>query len=641
MRSWGPKPLCIFQSASRLHRGTVQRTFQIKRHLLGTSEDAAKTAALSPAPAKEAHPSQFFSRSSRHNLPTEAERAEQPPRDLIKKVFTKASKATRETIAAHEQRHLKPSEISQRGRYSEGKWLIKKVFSEPSEAIRQKIAAHNQRHQNFSRAHVKSLDSTGKPSGSSQIESGGQPRIKNGRQPDQFKTGKYSVSDGQRPEDAKPNLFEKPNLWSRMSSRTARRVQMRSEFDPVVAGEAPKVATEQDKDPPKVRKRKLSLFEELFPEDAGKHDSSEEGLQQEDHDIPKLSLSELVENDALDDEYMKGRKLGIKQSKAASEEAFRAWNPSVLVLQAASPSLIDSDFRRITPKGKHINEWTGPGDYFKGNIPSSTTLTTNPNQPSPVIPARDPRTLKQETHYFLIFPNPAYARAYQKHVMHLHTLAQNYTPISLESPMMPPEGMLIEGKDVHNLIKDYSLAPPSQPLSLIALTPPLSAILRRLLRNKGYPEITQPTDKTGRAVLFWVEGFFPTTEQVQQLILRDGRARGMAWALLDGKYSIQQLDPDGSRPGDGDDDDGGGGGGGSDEAVVAAEQRGIRGGERREPDIRGYVKRTKLRWTIAFESENEARRFVRRWHLRPFADMFRDREHRGDYAPLVHAEYLW
>ena len=365
MRSWGPKPLCILQSASPLHLGTAQRIFQIKRHLVGTSEDAARTAAESPAPAKEAHPSQLIFRSSRHNLPTEAERAEQSPQDRFKKVFSEASKTTKEKIAAHQQRHQKSSEISKRGRYNEGKWLIKKIACGPSEEEGNDAGGSGRilRRQKYSRAHVRSLDSTGKPSDSSEIGSGGQPRIK---------------SDGQRPEDAKPNLFEKPNLWSRMSSRTARQVQMRSEFDPVVADEAPKVATKQDKDPSKVPKRKLSLFEELFPEEAGKHDSSEEDLQQEDKDIPKLSLPELVENDALDDEYMKGRKLGTEQRKAATEEAFRVWNPSVLVLQVASPSLIDSDFRRIAPKGKHINEWTGPGDYFKGN-------TFLPAQPLPPI----------------------------------------------------------------------------------------------------------------------------------------------------------------------------------------------------------------------------------------------------------------
>ena len=452
MQSWVPKPLCILQSASHLHGSTARRIFHIKRHLVGASEDAAKTAAQSSAPAKEAHPSQLILRSSRHNLPTEAERAGQPPPDRFKKVFIEASEATKEKSTAHKQRHQKSSEFLKRGRYNEGKRLIRKISPGLSEATQRKIAAHDQRHQKlieslngghdtkvkgvlkgrgrkgrgskgrgskgrgskgtvekfsshtqnqkrvaqgenaaqeeaggsgrefprqkYPRAPVRSLDSTGKPSDSSKIGSGGQPRIRFWPQPTQSQTREHSASDGQRPEDAKPIFLERANPWSRMSSRNAEQVRMRSEFDPVVADEAPKVAAKQDKDPSKVLKRRLSLFEELFPEEVGKHDSTEEDLQQEGHDVPKLALPELIENNALDDEYMKGRKLGFEQRKAATEEGFRVWNPSVLVLQAASPSLVDSDFRRIAPKGKHINEWTGPGDYFKGD-------TFLPAQPLP------------------------------------------------------------------------------------------------------------------------------------------------------------------------------------------------------------------------------------------------------------------
>lgn len=196
--------------------------------------------------------------------------------------------------------------------------------------------------------------------------------------------------------------------------------------------------------------------------------------------------------------------------------------------------------------------------------------------------------------------------------------------------------MLVKGQDVYSLLQDYTLVPPSQQLPLRALTPPppLSSNLLRLLRNKGYPEITQPQDKTGKSVLFWVEGFVPTIEQVQQLILRDGRARGMAWALTDGKDSIQQLDPKESRsiPNSNTED--------NDNDENAADWE--REAERREgPGFRDYVKRTRIRWTIAFEDENEARRFVRRWHLRAFSEAFGERVHRGDHRPLCHVEFLW
>lgn len=175
--------------------------------------------------------------------------------------------------------------------------------------------------------------------------------------------------------------------------------------------------------------------------------------------------------------------------------------------------------------------------------------------------------------------------------------------------------MLVNGEDVYSLLQDFTLCPPSQELEIMVITPPLSQSLRRLVDTKGYPEITQPLDKTGRSVLFWVEGYIPTTAQIQSLITRDGRHRGMAWALLDGKDSIQQLDADRKRHDKAEEDEHEDANepGNDDASETETEAQG-------KGQIRDYVRRTKIRWTIAFEDENEARRFVRRWHLRPFSE---------------------
>ncbi len=42
---------------------------------------------------------------------------------------------------------------------------------------------------------------------------------------------------------------------------------------------------------------------------------------------------------------------------------------TVLVLRGASPSLTEADFRRMIPKGKHIEEWAGEGSILKGVSP--------------------------------------------------------------------------------------------------------------------------------------------------------------------------------------------------------------------------------------------------------------------------------
>lgn len=144
----------------------------------------------------------------------------------------------------------------------------------------------------------------------------------------------------------------------------------------------------------------------------------------------------------------------------------------------------------------------------------------------------------------------------------------------------------------------------------------------------------------------------PSLAQVQGLVMRDGRLRGMAWGLLDGREAIQQLDPSSTSSKDSDDDDD------TDETLdTDAEQRAAMedGGQGKEGEapgdrqpssddrqaFRDYARRTRIRWTIAFEDENEPRRFVRRWHLRPFPEADKERGRRGDHAPVVHAEFMW
>jgi len=88
----------------------------------------------------------------------------------------------------------------------------------------------------------------------------------------------------------------------------------------------------------------LSLFEELFPEEVKKH------------------LNEVDDEDG----YTLGQGRPIGHTESASRAAFRQWNLAVLIIQRASKSLIESDFRRIAPKGQHIEDWKGPGDPLKG-----------------------------------------------------------------------------------------------------------------------------------------------------------------------------------------------------------------------------------------------------------------------------------
>ena len=111
----------------------------------------------------------------------------------------------------------------------------------------------------------------------------------------------------------------------------------------------------------------LSLFEELFPEEAkGKRSRTEAGDISQQNDIPRLPPPEL---DALDRSHVSFPTPAPKLiAREASVNAFRLDNPTVLVLSGASRSLVESDFRRIAPKGMHIEEWRGLGNILKSKI---------------------------------------------------------------------------------------------------------------------------------------------------------------------------------------------------------------------------------------------------------------------------------
>ena len=100
------------------------------------------------------------------------------------------------------------------------------------------------------------------------------------------------------------------------------------------------------------------------------------------------------------------------------------------------------------------------------------------------------------------------------------------------------------------------------------------------------------------------------------MLAKDGQDRGLQWGPLNGKGSIEALDP---APSEAD----------GTELPIADEPRKTK-------------KRFLQKWIIVFEDENEARRFVRTWHRMPYPFPLRDESAPyGEPPPLVHAEFLW
>lgn len=105
----------------------------------------------------------------------------------------------------------------------------------------------------------------------------------------------------------------------------------------------------------------LSLLEELFPEEVQKKRNrlSAKELQH----IPRLPLSTLTDETHESPNVVRG---GKHLEAFVERDSLRQWNISVLVIRRASRSLIESDFRRVAPKGQHIDDWKGPGDILRG-----------------------------------------------------------------------------------------------------------------------------------------------------------------------------------------------------------------------------------------------------------------------------------
>ena len=222
---------------------------------------------------------------------------------------------------------------------------------------------------------------------------------------------------------------------------------------------------------------------------------------------------------------------------------------------------------------------------------------------------RDSTTLEPSGRYFMLFPNRAYARTYQAHVTRLHQIAKTHTPISIESPLPLQPGVVVDGEDAYTLLQDYSLGPPSQKSRLRLLHSSYSAGTQQVLDQRGYRPLSGVTDKTGRCVLFSVDGRNLPTSEIKLSVAADGRDRGLAWDVSIEELNTLTLAANGS------------------EDLTSTEIDEIAG--------LGARRHAPCKWVMLFSNENEARRFIRAWHRRPFPSV------RCNNQALVQAEFIW
>ena len=167
----------------------------------------------------------------------------------------------------------------------------------------------------------------------------------------------------------------------------------------------------------------------------------------------------------------------------------------------------------------------------------------------------------------------------------------------------------MEGEDAHALLQNYTLCPPAQRLDLKLLSPFYSGKTKAVLQERGYRQLVEGDRKSGRSVLFWVDGQSLTATIIRNIVAADGRDRGLAWNMV-----VEKVEPPKAN---------------FDEDIEAENSDYEEGAEW------DSVRHTPSRWLLSFADENEARAFIRAWHRKPFPGA------RGEGLKLVRAEFLW
>ena len=376
-----------------------------------------------------------------------------------------------------------------------------------------------------------------------------------------------------------------------------------------------------------------SLLEELFPET-----SSTSQPQSEPRDrYPKLHLPDSTP-------VVRRENSNHTQSfKERVVESLHKQGEQVTVLQLTncSTELTEADFRRIIPKGKHIEGWHRDDDLYK------------------VVPGRDPLSLERLPFYYLLFKSAEAALAYQKNASRLHKLSALHQPANIFSAIPPPKGFIEEGEDITAAISSYNLLPTRHPMSLNVLMQPYNPALRNLVERGGYQPIAPSVDAKGNPiwrVLMHIEGYEPTPSDLFKIFSRDAYKHGMILPLRnESQTSIHRLRDminlkvsskavSSSRPrayGTFDQSS-------SDSEMTyddPAIQSMLGGVDEDSPSQQNQLVMNRVynRWVLDFDDEDTARRWSVRWHRRLLPELshtkgaWRDSEE----ARICNTELLW
>ncbi|KAF2281543.1 uncharacterized protein EI97DRAFT_463853 [Westerdykella ornata] len=388
----------------------------------------------------------------------------------------------------------------------------------------------------------------------------------------------------------------------------------------------PGIGNDSSKERPAPQSDSPSLLEELFPEAttyAQPHYTS-------NNPFPKLDLPKDVP--LIRPTYLEAP----KTARERITESFRTRQEAITVLQLVhcSTELTEADFRRLIPKGKHIESWIRDGEFDK------------------IIPGRDPLTLERLPFYYLLFKSPESALAYQNNAARLHKLAGLHEPSSIHSAIPPPKGMLEDGEDLNKVLSTYFLKPTSLKLTLHMLLQPYNPSLRALIERGGYEPIVPSVGTKGQPiwkVLLHIEGWEPSRDDLYHTFKRHAYDRGLTWPFHNGSEGIHRLrdiinvntkiqavSSANPRAANGDHWS-------SLDPLLGSIKLDSQGPWSRsaETNLKQFVtNRLYNRWIVEFEEEIAARRFARMWHRRLLPAQkitWKDAEE----PRMINAEFLW
>nr|POE78676.1 hypothetical protein CFP56_62927 [Quercus suber] len=394
---------------------------------------------------------------------------------------------------------------------------------------------------------------------------------------------------------------------------------------------------------------KPSLMEQLFPAEATQEKT------QTPRDLPFMPLNLPAGTPAALGTPTK--RLDRKERASKSQRALELYHlrqremertgelPTVLLLRNASTNLTEDDFRRVIPQGQHLEGWS---------IEQSSFLK--------VVPGRDLATLEQQNFYYLLFANQMAAFSYQGHVSRLSALVGKNTPSSVLSPAPVPRGYrLSDGTDLYAALQSYSLTPPSQPISLRQLKPPLSPLLESILQHQGYHTYVHHPNKLPYEVRLTMDGPQLHLSTIQFILHETALARSLGWSGREERipritewqphYTPSALD---KRPS-------GRAATWRQRTMTAASEDEKRAADMlRQDDAQSRAdalysgpndEKPKRRvrqsvYVVGFHTERAAQDFIRYWHRRPMVwegngSTAGIDENGGDLPAIANAELLW